>query len=98
MKINNINIKLLNIQAFLILKNKFNIKIHKNNILKIEWLNCIVFCLNLKNKISFLHIVCFKIYIKYLGPSWPKIDLPENVDTIWLTIPNPGIIKIYLII
>jgi hypothetical protein len=31
---------------------------------------------------------------KNKGPHWPNIGLPENVETIWLTIPNAGIIKI----
>jgi hypothetical protein len=54
-----------------------------------RWLTSIVFCFLIF--ITFLHIVCFKIYIIiiikkiYLGPHWPKIGLPENVETIWLT-------------
>ena len=27
-------------------------------------------------------------------PKYPKIGLPQKVDTTWLIIPNPGIIKI----
>jgi hypothetical protein len=47
----------------------------------------IVLCVKLKNlMVSRLN--------KNKGPHWPNMGLPENVDTIWLTIPNPGIIKI----
>jgi len=51
---------------------------------------------------NFLQIVlCVKLNIlavarikKIKGPHWPNIGFPENVDTTWLTIPKPGIIKI----
>lgn len=47
----------------------------------------IVLCVKLKSlKVSKLN--------KIKGPHRPNIGLPENVDTTWLTIPNPGIIKI----
>ena len=32
--------------------------------------------------------------IAYTMPMYPNTDLPENVEIIWLTIPNPGMIKI----
>jgi hypothetical protein len=47
----------------------------------------IVLCVNLNSP----KVIRLK---KIKGPHWPNIGLPENVETIWLTIPNPGIIKI----
>lgn len=32
--------------------------------------------------------------LKKTIPMYPKIVLPLNVDTTWLTIPKPGIIRI----
>jgi len=71
---------------------KIFIKLVNFNIIS-RWLTSIVFCF--LKFITFLHIVCFKIYIIiiYLGPHWPNIGLPEKVETIWLTIPKAGIIK-----
>lgn len=33
--------------------------------------------------------------IAYTIPRYPNTGLPEKADTIWLTIPKPGIIRIY---
>ena len=33
--------------------------------------------------------------IAYTIPKYPNTGLPAYVETIWLTIPNPGKIKIY---